>query len=103
MSKTVSAQLEHGRREAQLRATANRILASITWFIVCAGMALWFATFGVLASASVLHEPRIITYAYVIIAIACFVMSVVALLKGLDDLFYRKNDRRRLMGRRAND
>lgn len=99
MSKIISAQLKHGRDEAKRRAFANRMLSGIVWLIVCAGMALWFCTFGVLASASVLHEPRIITYAYICIAVFSFVMCIVALFKGLDDLFYQQDDRRRLTRR----
>lgn len=97
----VTAQLEHNRCEEQLADKAHRIIAGILWLLVCIGMGVWFATFGWLAASHSLNEPNWLILSYIFLAVMSFVMCMVALFKGLDDLFYKRDDRRRLTRRKS--
>lgn len=98
----ISAQIEHGHDEARLRSQANRIAAGIAWLLACVVSSLAFIIMGETAARCTLHVPRWEVYGLMAAAIVQFVFAMAALFKGLDDLFYQKNDRRRLM-RRSND
>lgn len=98
----ISAQIEHGHNEARLRDQANRITAGIAWLFACAISSLSFCVMGWTAARCTLHVPHWQIYGLMLAAIVQFAFAIVALFKGLDDLFYQKNDRRRLM-RRSND
>lgn len=99
MSKLVSAQLEHGKHEEALANHAHRIIAGILWLIVMVSQSGAFIAFGWLAVQCTLHVPRLEVYLLMAAATIQFVFAIYALFKGLDDLFYQKDDRRRLTRR----
>lgn len=106
-NRMVSAQLEHGHSEARLHGQSNRIAAGIAWLIACASSSLSFVIMGWTAAQCTTHIAHIYVYGLMLAAVVQFVFAMVALFKGLDDLFYPRDDRRRITrshsGRRAND
>jgi hypothetical protein len=93
--------LQWKQDEDMLRDQANRFAAAVAWLFACAVSSLSFIIMGWTAARCALSLPHWQVYGLMAAAVVQFVFSMEALFRGLDDLFYKKNDRRRLTRRKG--